>query len=47
MRVEVGMHPDQATEPIVDFALQRGVPFAVVPSAELGPALRRSVGVPR
>lgn len=26
----VGMHPDQATEPIVDFALARGLPFAVV-----------------
>ena len=27
----VGMHPDQATEPIVDFALARRKPFAVVP----------------
>lgn len=27
----VGMHPDQATEPIVRFALQHGLPFAVVP----------------
>jgi hypothetical protein len=27
----VGMHPDQATEPIVDQALARGKPFAVVP----------------
>jgi hypothetical protein len=27
----VGMHPDQATEPIVDFALKAGKPFAVVP----------------
>jgi hypothetical protein len=26
----VGMHPDQATEAIVDFALARGLPFAVV-----------------
>ena len=25
------MHPDQATEPIVDLALRLGVPFAVVP----------------
>lgn len=25
------MHPDQATEPIVDFALQQCIPFAVVP----------------
>jgi hypothetical protein len=27
----VGMHPDQATEPIIDAALQSGKPFAVVP----------------
>jgi len=27
----VGMHPDQATEPIVDFATALGKPFAVVP----------------
>jgi hypothetical protein len=27
----LGMHPDQATEPIVDAAAQFGVPFAVVP----------------
>ena len=27
----VGMHPDQATEGIVDAALQAGCPFAVVP----------------
>ena len=27
----VGMHPDSATESIVDFALQHGKPFAVVP----------------
>ena len=27
----VGMHPDQATEAIVDFALASGKPFAVVP----------------
>ena len=27
----VGMHPDQATEPIVDVALRLGRPFAVVP----------------
>jgi hypothetical protein len=27
----VGMHPDEATEGIVDFALAAGVPFAVVP----------------
>lgn len=29
--VVVGMHPDQATEPIVDFALAAGKPFAIVP----------------
>ncbi|KAF8985743.1 hypothetical protein BGZ46_002122 [Entomortierella lignicola] len=27
----IGMHPDQATEPIVDMALKHGKPFAVVP----------------
>jgi hypothetical protein len=27
----VGMHPDEATEPIVDYALSRNLPFAVVP----------------
>ena len=27
----VGMHPDQATEPIIDFAIQFKKPFAVVP----------------
>ena len=27
----VGMHPDEATEPIIDFAVAAGVPFAVVP----------------
>ena len=27
----IGMHPDQATEPIVDAALRHRVPFAVVP----------------
>jgi Zinc finger C-x8-C-x5-C-x3-H type (and similar) len=27
----VGMHPDQATDAIVDCALQAGIPFAVVP----------------
>ncbi len=27
----VGLHPDQATEPIVDAALRTGVPFAIVP----------------
>lgn len=27
----IGLHPDQATEPIVDFALKNNKPFAVVP----------------
>lgn len=27
----VGMHPDQATEPIVDFALRYNKPFAILP----------------
>jgi len=27
----VGLHPDQATEPIVDLAIRRGLPFAIVP----------------
>ena len=27
----VGMHPDGATEPIVDFAIAMGIPWAVVP----------------
>jgi hypothetical protein len=27
----VGLHPDQATEPILDYAVQEGCPFAVVP----------------
>ena len=29
--IVVGMHPDEATEPIVDMALAAGKPFAVVP----------------
>jgi hypothetical protein len=29
--VIVGMHPDQATEPILDMALRLGVPFAILP----------------
>jgi len=27
----VGMHPDEATEPIVDYALAKGLPFAILP----------------
>ncbi len=27
----VGLHPDQATEPLVDYALMHQLPFAVVP----------------
>ena len=29
--IVVGMHPDEATEPIIDFALANNKPFAVVP----------------
>lgn len=34
--VLIGMHPDQATEPIVDVALRLGKPFAVVPCCVFG-----------
>jgi hypothetical protein len=27
----IGLHPDEATEPIVDYALEAGLPFAVMP----------------
>ena len=43
----IGMHPDQATEPIVDFALAHGKPFAVVPCCvfpQLFAARRRAGG---
>jgi hypothetical protein len=45
----VGMHPDQATEPIVDAALRAGKPFAVVPCcvfARLFSARRGPGGAP-
>lgn len=29
--VAIGMHPDQAAGPLVEFAVERGLPFAVVP----------------
>ena len=29
--VVVGLHPDEATEAIVDFALEHGKPFAIIP----------------
>ncbi|KAF9994446.1 hypothetical protein BGZ65_009917 [Modicella reniformis] len=32
----IGMHPDQATEPIVDMALKHNKPFAVVPCCVFG-----------
>mmetsp|Transcript_29709 Transcript_29709/g.72370 ORF Transcript_29709/g.72370 Transcript_29709/m.72370 type:complete len:502 (-) Transcript_29709:68-1573(-) len=32
----VGMHPDQATEPIVDWALKLNKPFAVIPCCVFG-----------
>ena len=45
--VLVGMHPDQATEPIVDAALRLNKPFAVVPCCVFPGAFRRAgVGAP-
>lgn len=47
--VLVGMHPDQATEPIVDAALALGKPFAIVPCCvfpELFPQRRTKDGAP-
>lgn len=32
----IAMHPDQATEPAIDFAISRGKPFAVVPCCVFG-----------
>ncbi len=29
--IVIGMHPDQAAGAIVDFALARGIPFAITP----------------
>ena len=34
--VVVGLHPDQATDALVDFALASGKPFAVVPCCTYG-----------
>ena len=34
--IVVGMHPDQGAEPLVDFALTNGKPFAVVPCCVYG-----------
>lgn len=31
VRLILGMHPDEATEPIVDLALKNGISFAIVP----------------
>jgi hypothetical protein len=45
--VLVGMHPDQATEPIMDAAIELGKPFAVVPCCvfpELFPERRTKDG---
>ncbi len=45
----VGMHPDEATELIVDYALQKRIPFAVVPCcvfASLFPSRRLANGQP-
>lgn len=47
--VLVGMHPDQATEPMVDAAIALGKPFAVVPCCvfpELFPDRRTADGAP-
>jgi hypothetical protein len=47
--IVVGMHPDQATEPIVRLALQHGKPFAVVPCcvfAKSNPTRRLRDGTP-
>lgn len=47
--VLVGMHPDQATEPVVDAAIALGKPFAVVPCCvfpELFPDRRTADGAP-
>jgi hypothetical protein len=41
----VGMHPDQATDSIVDGALQLGIPFAVVPCCVFPSLLAASRGV--
>jgi hypothetical protein len=43
--VIVGMHPDQATEAIADFALRRDVPFAVVPCCVFPRLFPRRVAV--
>jgi hypothetical protein len=43
----IGLHPDEATEPIVGFALEAGLPFAVVPCCvfpRLFPHRRLDVG---
>jgi hypothetical protein len=47
IRLLIGMHPDQATEAIVDLGLKRGIPFAVVPCcvfAHLTPERRLKSG---
>ena len=31
IRLVVGMHPDEATEPLVDYSLQFSIDFAVIP----------------
>jgi hypothetical protein len=45
----VGFHPDEATEPLVDFALRAGLPVAVVPCcvcARAAPGRRMADGEP-
>ena len=34
--IVVGMHPDEATEPMIDFAIELGKPWAVVPCCVFG-----------
>jgi hypothetical protein len=43
--VLVGMHPDQATEPIIDAALSLNKPFAVVPCCVFPDLFPERVGV--
>jgi hypothetical protein len=43
--VLVGMHPDQATEPIIDAALRLNKPFAVVPCCVFPDLFPERVGV--
>lgn len=44
--VLIGLHPDQATEPIVDFALRHNKPFAVVPCCVFPNLKKRHLRLP-